>query len=55
MTQPAAPVPPTRLSELVKSAQDHLNRAQGRLKAGDWAGHGHELRKLEEDLEALNS
>jgi len=48
-------VAPTRLSELAKSAQDHFNRAQGRLKAGDWAGHGDELRKLEEDLKALNS
>ncbi len=55
VTPPSAPsTPPSGTSELVKSAQDHYNRAQERLKAGDWAGFGDELKKLESDLNALN-
>lgn len=45
---------PANISDLVKSAQDHYNRAQDRMKAGDWAGYGDELKKLEADLTALN-
>jgi len=46
---------PSGIAELAKSAQDHYNRAQERLKAGDWAGFGEELKALESDLAALNS
>ncbi len=46
---------PSSISELVKSAQDHYNSAQERLKAGDWAGFGDELKKLGSDLNAMNS
>ncbi|MGE5620393.1 MAG: UPF0182 family protein [Sphingomonadaceae bacterium] len=51
---PASPsTPALNLAELIKSAQDHYSRAQERLRAGDWAGFGEELKMLEEDLKAL--
>ncbi len=54
--QPGAPATaPPAVADLIKSAQDHFNRAQERLKAGDWAGFGDELKKLEADLSSLNS
>jgi len=46
---------PSGVQELIKSAQDHYNQAQERLKAGDWAGFGDELKKLGADLNSLNS
>jgi uncharacterized membrane protein (UPF0182 family) len=49
-TQPAAPA---SISELIRSAQDHYNRAQERLRAGDWAGYGEEMRQLEANLRSL--
>jgi uncharacterized membrane protein (UPF0182 family) len=52
--QPAAPAAPQSVADLIKSAQDHYTRAQDRLKAGDWAGYGDEMKKLESDLNALN-
>ncbi|MHB1162748.1 MAG: UPF0182 family membrane protein [Chloroflexota bacterium] len=52
---PAAPAgPPSNVAELIQSAQDHYSRAQERLKAGDWAAFGDELKKLEEALKALD-
>ncbi|MGI5836251.1 MAG: UPF0182 family protein [Chloroflexota bacterium] len=43
------------LSDLAKSAQDHYNRAMELLRTGDWAGFGEELKKLEQDLNNLNT
>jgi len=43
------------IADLARSAQDHYNRAMERLKAGDWAGFGDELKKLEADLNSLNN
>ena len=51
---PSGPSVPPAISGLAKSAQDHYNRAQDLLKAGDWAGFGDELKKLQNDLNALN-
>jgi len=58
--QPAAPVAQPgavlpAMAELAKTAQDHYNRAQEKMKAGDWTGFGEELKKLEEVLKTLNS
>lgn len=50
---PAAPATQPGLAELVRNAQDAYNRAQERLKAGDWAGYGEEQKKLEAALRAL--
>lgn len=52
--QPASPLAPPVISDLVKAAQDHYNRAQERLKSGDWAGFGEELKKLEDALKSLD-
>ncbi|MFC1915256.1 UPF0182 family protein [Chloroflexota bacterium] len=53
----ATPIPapglPTELSELAKLAQEHYDRAQDYLKAGDWTGWGEELKKMEEVLSQL--
>ena len=50
---PGAPVSP-EMADLARSAQDHYNKAQELLRAGDLAGFGDELKKLEADLNALN-
>jgi len=47
--------PSPGVGDLAKSAQEHYNQAMDKLKAGDWAGFGDELKKLEDDLKALNS
>jgi len=47
------PETPARIAELAKLAQEHYNKAQEYLKAGDWAGWGEELKKLEEALNRL--
>ncbi|MCL4531692.1 MAG: UPF0182 family protein [Actinobacteria bacterium] len=52
---PAAPAASASLADLIKSAQDHYNQAQDRLKAGDWAGYGDQMKKLEEDLKVLGT
>jgi len=44
---------PAELAELAKLAQEHYNKAQDYLKAGDWASWGEELRKMEEVLSQL--
>ena len=38
---------------LARQAQEHYQRAQEYLKAGDWAGWGEELQKMEEALSRL--
>ncbi|MFQ5996750.1 MAG: UPF0182 family protein [Dehalococcoidales bacterium] len=50
---PAAPGMPAELAELAELAQEHYTKAQEHLKAGDWAGWGEELRKMEEVLNQL--
>jgi len=48
--------PPARsdkLTELAKQAQEHYNKAQEYLKAGDWTGWGEELDKMSEALRQL--
>lgn len=52
--QPGAPTTPPDVAALVRSAQDHYNRAQERLRAGDWAGYGEEMRQLEANLRSLS-
>ena len=51
--QPGTPAAPPNVAELIRSAQDHYNRAQDRLKAGDWAGYGEEMKQLEANLRSL--
>ncbi|MBI2058913.1 MAG: UPF0182 family protein [Nitrospirae bacterium] len=56
-TAPGAPAPNLRtdagVSELTRQAREHYDRAQERLKAGDWAAFGYELQKLGEILKRL--
>ncbi|MBI4300408.1 MAG: UPF0182 family protein [Chloroflexi bacterium] len=53
-TAPAtSPSQETNVAALVQSAQDHFNRAQDALKAGDWAGYGQELAALKDVLARL--
>jgi len=50
------PTPPARsdkLTELAKQAQEHYNKAQEYLKAGDWTGWGEELDKMSEALRQM--
>jgi uncharacterized membrane protein (UPF0182 family) len=52
------PTPPSgreeaSLKTLVEQAGESFRRAQQRLRNGDWAGYGEELRKLEETLQTL--
>ena len=44
---------PTELAELAELAREHYAKAQEYLKAGDWAGWGEELKKMEEALSQL--
>ena len=44
---------PTEMAELARLAQEHYNKAQEYLQAGDWAGWGEELKKMEEALNQL--
>jgi uncharacterized protein len=55
--QPAAaqPAASPQFTELVRAAQGHYDRAQERLRGGDLAGFGEELKRLEETLAALDS
>jgi uncharacterized membrane protein (UPF0182 family) len=56
---PTPPSPPIEeplvreVSELAELAQEHYNRAQEYLKAGDWTGWGEELKKMEEVLKQM--
>ena len=56
--QPSAtpsPGAPTSVADLIKAAQADYNAAQDKLKAGDWAGYGDEMKKLQSDLNALST
>jgi uncharacterized membrane protein (UPF0182 family) len=58
-----APAPPTPsqpeqpvsadVAKLIDEARQHYDQAQEKLKAGDWAGYGDELKALEETLNKL--
>jgi len=55
---PAPTIPPTselpaELAKLAEQAEEHYLKAQELLKAGDWAGWGEELEKMEEALSRL--
>ena len=52
-TVPTVPTTPSDIAALAVSAQEHYNKAQEYLKAGDWAGYGRELAALENDLRRL--
>jgi len=58
VVKPPAPVEPeepiaTDIANLIEEAQQHYNKAQQYLKAGDWAGYGQELDALQAVLERL--
>ncbi|MFC2060025.1 UPF0182 family protein, partial [Chloroflexota bacterium] len=50
---PAEAPPATDISELAQLAQEHYNKAQEYLKAGDWAKWGEELEQMEAALNQL--
>jgi len=50
--EPREPVIPD-IADLIAEAQEHYNRAQQYLQAGDWASYGEELDALEAVLEQL--
>jgi hypothetical protein len=41
------------IAELIEEAQEHYNKAQQCLKAGDWAGYGNEIDALKAVLDRL--
>jgi uncharacterized membrane protein (UPF0182 family) len=56
--EPPAPVEPEEpvapgMADLIAEAQEHYNKAQQYLQAGDWTGYGEELEALEAVLEQL--
>jgi len=50
--EPGEPVTPD-IADLIAEAQEHYNKAQQYLQAGDWAGYGEELDALEAVLTQL--
>lgn len=59
-TEPEPPVPgepeepvPADIAALIEEAQQHYNRAQQYLKAGNWTAYGEELDALEAVLDRL--
>jgi uncharacterized membrane protein (UPF0182 family) len=56
---PEAPVGPqspeevTDIAQLIKSAQNHYDKAQEYLKEGNWAGYGEEIAALKQVLDRL--
>ncbi|MBI2906167.1 MAG: UPF0182 family protein [Chloroflexi bacterium] len=50
---PPAGQPPATAGQLARSAQQHYQRAQDALKAGDWATYGQELKAMADDLARL--
>ena len=58
VVKPPAPAEPEEpvvadIAELIEEAQQHYNKAQQYLKAGDWAGYGEELEALKAVLDQL--
>ena len=59
-TEPKPPIPPgpeepmpAYIADLIEEAQQHYNKAQQYLQAGDWAGYGRELDALKVVLNRL--
>jgi len=52
-TEPEEPVAPPDMADLIAEAQEHYNKAQQYLQAGDWTGYGEELEALQAVLEQL--
>ena len=50
--EPGEPVAPD-IADLIAEAQEHYNKAQQYLQAGDWTGYGEELEALQAVLEQL--
>ncbi len=50
---PATTTAPADIVDLIRSAQEHYQRAQEALRAGNWAQYGEELNALGKDLQAL--
>ncbi|RLC59052.1 MAG: UPF0182 family protein, partial [Chloroflexi bacterium] len=52
---PAEPEEPVtaEIASIIKEAQQHYDKAQQYLKAGDWTGYGKELESLKAVLEQL--
>jgi len=58
VVEPPAPAEPgepvtAEIANLIEAAQQHYNKAQQYLQAGDWAGYGEELDALEAVLDQL--
>jgi hypothetical protein len=51
--EPEEPVAAPDIDSLIAEAQEHYNKAQQYLQAGDWTGYGEELEALEAVLEQL--
>ncbi|MBS3909963.1 MAG: UPF0182 family protein [Actinobacteria bacterium] len=51
--EPARPETPSSIKELTDEASKFFDNAQKKSRAGDWAGYGEELRKLEDTLAEL--
>ena len=52
--QPVKAAPVTRnLRELAKEASQHFDKAQERLRAGDWSGYGAEMQKMRDILQQM--
>ncbi|MDO8674258.1 MAG: UPF0182 family protein [Dehalococcoidia bacterium] len=54
MTTPLSVTVSGDVAALVRSAQDHYNKANEAQRAGDWAKYGEELNALAADLKRLN-
>jgi hypothetical protein len=52
-TVPGQEVEMRSIQDLIVSALDQYKTAQERMKAGDWAGYGEALDKMEKILEEL--
>jgi len=57
-SKPPAPVEPEEpvaadIANLIEEAQQHYNKAQEYLKAGDWTGYGKEMDALRTVLDRL--
>lgn len=47
------PVPASSLTDLAKSAREYYDRAEQRLREGDWAGYGENVNKLNEIIRQI--
>lgn len=53
--QPSTTTPSTQsaVAQLARSAEDHYQKAQAALKAGDWTTYGNELKAMDGDLQQI--